>query len=165
MGDLNSSPRTWVAGEFVTQTMLNDELRIPLTLLQSAWTPWTPTLSSDTTAPSLGNSTLTGLYHRVGKSIMWRLRLVIGSTFAAGAGSYFMSLPASIGGVMATEDVVAVGSITTGGVRRPITACVQAAGTCYMLRNSTETLIGSGGPGVAWAAGHQLSLMGVHPIA
>ncbi len=114
---LNTTPRTWVTGELLTATLLNVELRDALTNLQAAWTAWTPspalTVVSGTN-PTMGNSTVVGATHQIGKTILWRLRIVLGSTFAAGSGTYLLALPFSINGILSSEDPVGYGQVLAG---------------------------------------------------
>lgn len=57
------------------------------------WQFYTPTWSSDGTAPTLGNGAITGLYRRVGDSFEIRARLLFGSTSTKGTGTYSISIP------------------------------------------------------------------------
>lgn len=93
MGSLNTTPRTWVASEIVDETMLNEEIRDALTELQDEWVAYTPTWTASTTNPTIGNGTLTGRYHRVGKTIDVAILLTWGSTTTVGSGNYAFALP------------------------------------------------------------------------
>jgi len=163
-----NTPRTWVAGELLTATLLNVELRDALTNLQAAWTAWTPspalTVVSGTN-PTMGNSTVVGATHQVGKTILWRLRITLGSTFAAGTGTYFLALPFGIGGILSNEDPIGYGQVLAGGARRAIQVYAITVNTAFMVRTSTEADLTSSGPGVAWAAGQVISLTGVYQSA
>lgn len=77
---LNTTPRTWVAGEVVTAVELNAEVRDALTGLQAAWTTYTPT----TVNLTLGNGTLAGRYRQIGKTIDYQAMFTLGSTSAVG---------------------------------------------------------------------------------
>jgi hypothetical protein len=164
---LNTTPRTWVTGELLTATLLNVELRDALTNLQAAWTAWTPSpaLTSSGTNPTMGNSTVVGATHQIGKTILWRLRITLGSTFAAGTGTYFLALPFSIGGILSNEDLIGYGQVLAGGTRRAVQVYAQTATTGFMVRTSSEADLTSSGPGVAWAAGQVISLTGVYQSA
>ena len=54
MGDLNTTPRTWAAGEVVTAAMLNAQVRDPLTKIQDTWTDYTCTWSGAATGSAGG---------------------------------------------------------------------------------------------------------------
>lgn len=165
---LNTTPRTWVTGELLTATLLNVELRDALTNLQAAWTAWTPspalTVVSGTN-PTMGNSTVVGATHQIGKTILWRLRITLGSTFAAGSGTYALAMPFGIGGILSNEDPIGYGQVLAGGARRAIQVYVLTVNTAFMVRTSTEADLTSSGPGVAWAAGQVISLTGVYQSA
>lgn len=102
---LNTTPRTWVTGEFVTAAMLNTEVRDALTGVQSAWAAWTPVFGGAVTA--IGNATIAATYQRYGKTITGRVRLAVGSTTTFGAGTLTCSLPVALG---SNYDQTAVGS-------------------------------------------------------
>ena len=165
---LNTTPRTWVTGELLTATLLNVELRDALTNLQAAWTAWTPspalTVVSGTN-PTMGNSTVVGATHQIGKTILWRLRITLGSTFAAGSGTYALAMPFGIGGILSNEDPIGYGQVLAGGARRAMQVYVLTVNTAFMVRTSTEADLTSSGPGVAWAAGQVISLTGVYQSA
>jgi hypothetical protein len=54
------------------------------------WTTWTPTLGGLT----LGNGTVTARYQKVGKTVNWYFRFLLGSTSLVTSGAYF-TLPSS----------------------------------------------------------------------
>ena len=165
---LNTTPRTWVTGELLTATLLNVELRDALTNLQAAWTAWTPSpalTAISGTNPTMGNSTVVGATHQIGKTILWRLRITLGSTFAAGSGTYLVELPFSINGILSNEDPVGYGQVLAGGTRRAIQVYFYYGTTGFMVRTSSEENLTSSGPGVAWAAGQVISLTGVYQSA
>ncbi len=165
---LNTTPRTWVTGELLTATLLNVELRDALTNLQAAWTAWTPSpalTAISGTNPTMGNSTVVGATHQIGKTILWRLRITLGSTFAAGSGTYLVELPFSINGILSNEDPVGYGQVLAGGTRRAIQVYFYYGTTGFMVRTSSEANLTSSGPGVAWAAGQVISLTGVYQSA
>lgn len=165
---LNTTPRTWVTGELLTATLLNVELRDALTNLQAAWTAWTPSpalTAISGTNPTMGNSTVVGATHQIGKTILWRLRITLGSTFAAGSGTYALAMPFGIGGILSNEDPIGYGQVLAGGARRAIQVYALTVNTAFMVRTSTEADLTSSGPGVAWAAGQVISLTGVYQSA
>lgn len=168
MGSINYTPRDWASGLLVTDTILDTEIRDPFTQLQAAWTAWTPspalTVISGTN-PTMGNSTVVGATHQIGKTILWRLRITLGSTFAAGSGTYALAMPFGIGGILSNEDPIGYGQVLAGGTRRAIQVYALTVNTAFMVRTSTEADLTSSGPGVAWAAGQVISLTGVYQSA
>lgn len=71
---------------------LADAMRDIVDFLEAGWTAYTPAWIG-TVNPTLGNGTLTGRYKRIGKTILFRIRVTIGSTTNIGAGAYRFSLP------------------------------------------------------------------------
>lgn len=61
-----------------------------------AWVTWTPTLTASTTNPTLGNSTLTGTYSKMGRLVVGTITLVTGTTFVRGSGTYRLTLPFAV---------------------------------------------------------------------
>lgn len=157
---LNTTPRTWVTGEFVTAAMLNTEIRDALSGAQSAWTAYTPTWSAPTTPPALGNGILTGAYCQIGKSIWWRLALTMGSTTTYGSGNYTFTLPFTPATVLQGQPM-GTATIVNGAVK-PGSANFNAGSAVYVIRASTEALINQAGAGAAWAAGHTVQLLGCY---
>ena len=67
-----------------------------MSVLDGAWTTYTPVWLCNTTNPAIGNGILTGAYMRIGKTVHYRIKLVAGSTTAFGSGSrYDLTLPTS----------------------------------------------------------------------
>ncbi len=59
----------------------------------NAWTSYTPTWTSDSSTPSIGNGSLTGRYKQIGKTVFFSLKLTYGSTTTGGAGAWMFGLP------------------------------------------------------------------------
>ena len=59
----------------------------------TAWTSYTPTWTSDSGTPSIGNGTLGGRYKQIGKTVFFNLKLTYGSTTTGGAGAWMFGLP------------------------------------------------------------------------
>ena len=60
------------------------------------WQSYTPIWTSNGTAPSIGNGTLTGKYRRIGDSIELVIAMTMGSTTSFGTGTYYWSLPTGL---------------------------------------------------------------------
>lgn len=54
---------------------------------------YAPSWTASVTNPTIGNGTITGKFVQVGKLVIAWVRVLFGSTTAAGSGSYFLSLP------------------------------------------------------------------------
>lgn len=88
MGDWTGTVPTILAGDIPTGDdwkNVTDEL----SAISTAWSTWVPTLTNLT----LGNGTQTARYRRVGKTVDWYWRFVLGSTSAVGTDPTF-TLPA-----------------------------------------------------------------------
>lgn len=117
----------------------------------------TTSLTATTTNPTKGNSTYDFAYQQAGgsggKLIVARFRVVIGSTFAAGSGSYRWLLPvaASTGAI---DSSVGVCRLTDNGVAIYVGAVTLADSThADIVKHGDANSLGSGGPGTAWATG------------
>lgn len=71
---------------------LGPDGKIPGSALPS-YTTYTPTWSSDGTAPVIGNAAVTARYAQVGKLVHAYGKIVFGSTSTFGTGNYFFALP------------------------------------------------------------------------
>ena len=80
-----------------------------------AWTPYVPVWGSTGTPPALGNGTLVGSYHQVGKTVDIRVKLVPGSTSSYGTGNWNFTLPAGMVGKDALRYYSAGGLIQAAG--------------------------------------------------
>lgn len=91
---LNTTPRTFVAGETETAAIFNTELRDAVTGIEAAWTTYTPVWTGAGGNPTLGNGTIAGRYQRYGKTLIaCEIIVTVGSTTTVGAGAYSWSLP------------------------------------------------------------------------
>jgi hypothetical protein len=59
----------------------------------TAWTSYTPTWTSDSSTPSIGNGSLAGRYKQIGKTVFFSMKLTYGSTTTGGAGAWMFGLP------------------------------------------------------------------------
>jgi hypothetical protein len=60
-----------------------------------AWTQYTPTWTASPSNPVIGNGTMLARYRITGKTLYWRLTMVMGSTTTFGSGTWSWSLPGS----------------------------------------------------------------------
>lgn len=58
----------------------------------TAWASYTPTWTA-TSNPSLGNGTLVGRYHKIGRTVVVEINLIPGSTTTFGSGGYSFAIP------------------------------------------------------------------------
>lgn len=102
----------------------------------SSWTTWadlsgsgtvigatstyTPAWTSDGSAPSIGNGTLSGRYVIIGSQLLWiAIRFVRGSTSSNGTGNYSFSMPS------------AYKALNTNGVPQTLPARLLDSGTAH----------------------------------
>lgn len=133
---LFTTPRTWANGEFVTETLLNEEIRDPLTAIQAPWTSWTPTVSQGGVRTS---TTTYARFHRVGKTISGAIHVVVTEVGSAGS---LVSVAAPISG---NSDPVIVGSmeyiVAASGVRR-VGLCYLTGGAFYLWLDGQTNAFG-----------------------
>lgn len=149
---LDTTPRTWLAGETVTTTMMNTEIRDAFTGLQAAWTPYTAT----PTGFSVGNGSLVTAYHQVGQTFKIRGSFVGGST-STYSGNFQISIPSGVTPISfytTPADGVAVGAALiapngTGATRQDGSVFITASGLLALLC-ATGTV--SNTVPAAWAA-------------
>jgi hypothetical protein len=80
------TPRTWVVGEVVSAALMNQEIRDQFLSFFGAWTDYTPTWTAETGGtPAVNNGSLTGRYLKVGRSVDFLIKLVVGSTTTFGS--------------------------------------------------------------------------------
>lgn len=126
----------------------------------SAWVTYTPTWQANTTAPVLGNGTLTGRYQRIGRTILLHINLIPGSTTTFGSGGYFFNLPFTSANVGASW----IGSAQALLVSRWNGTCVVSPNATTLApfyptssSNGIATQLGAGAP-ETMAAGHQVRM-------
>jgi hypothetical protein len=89
---LNTTPRTWVAGEIITDTEMNTEIRDAFTGIQAVWTTYTPTISGYT---SITPANLTGRYMQVGKTVHWHASWAV-TSINLGSSTITVALPLAV---------------------------------------------------------------------
>ena len=88
-----TSPRTYVAGEVITASILNTDHRDNLKAIGDPWTAYTPTWTG--TGFAIGNGTITGAWLSAGKLTLFRFIATIGTTTTVGTGAYSIGLPST----------------------------------------------------------------------
>lgn len=82
-----------------------------------SWLPYTPVWTSAGTQPTLGNGTLTGFYIKMGRTIHFRISLLMGSTTTFGTGDYTLSLPFTVSSNTALKTPVGLGYTEQAGIQ------------------------------------------------
>jgi hypothetical protein len=152
---LNTTARTWVAGEKPPASTWNTEIRDAINGIQAAWTTYTPTWTASTTNPTLGNGTLSGRYLQIGKRIEFSIQITWGSTTTAGTGTWAFSLPVNnFAGANSPFNCQArmVGNAVRNGILGGISA--------FSLYDATGAAVTAAS--FTWAAGNVLSILGVY---
>ncbi|MEU6348877.1 hypothetical protein ABZ896_06075 [Streptomyces sp. NPDC047072] len=137
-----------------------------------AWTTYTPAWAAATTAPALGNGTLTGKYAIVGKVCHFTALFTAGSTTTFGSGNYTFGFPVPAGALGGLPQFQGIATSTNV---RGLISCQPTASsnaTTYTLWGPTSTTspdlgqIGSSGIlGVAWASGSVIRIGGSYEVA
>lgn len=107
-----TTPRTWTVGEVLTAANMNLHLRDQLNELAAAWetdarsssTIWT----GATTNPVLGNGTLTSKYKKMGLTVTWYVRILMGTTTTFGTGTWLFVPPFGISQTRPTGALLAL---------------------------------------------------------
>jgi hypothetical protein len=160
-----TDPRTWLAGEEPTATVLNTHIRDNLKAIGDAWQSYTPVWGSSGTAPVVGNGSLLGNWISAGKLVIWRFSFTSGTTSTYGTGNYTITIPSA----MINPVGYPVGSLT-----------IQNVGTFYQRTlfstGSATQMSGAAQDGTRWSqtvpftplaatAGYRWSGYGVYEAA
>jgi hypothetical protein len=98
-----------------------------------AWAAYTPTWSSTGTPPALGNGSISGAYTKIGRTVLYRIILVMGSTSTFGTGAYTFTLP-----------VAAIGGSFPAGSMRILDASPAQQYMRHVFQNSVTVVAGIG---------------------
>jgi hypothetical protein len=148
---LNTTPRTWVAGEVVTAAEMNTEVRDAVTGIQAAWATYTPALTASGSNPTLGTgSSVNGSYNQIGKTIIGEADIIFGTAgFAAGTGVYEISMPvAPISGSTGTGIIAGSGVFfdASGTTFSVFQLRWQTSSTCRMIYHGGGTGLSATAP-------------------
>lgn len=137
-----------------------------------AWNTYTPAWTADTTAPAIGNGTLTGKYAVVGKVCHFTALVTFGSTTTFGSGSYYLGLPLQAGSLGGLPPFHGVGTVTGGRATLACQPTVSSNATTYTLwgpQSSSSPHLGqlsnTGILGTAWASGSVIRVAGSYEVA
>ena len=158
-----SSIPTFTALATLTAAKLND-IRDALNAVGGSWTTYIPAWDAATSSPTLNNGVITGAYRQLGKTVDYRISLVIGSTTALGTGYYTFTLPVSTGGSLPQHHPVGTATAydATGLIyTRQLT--LQTS-TLVVLRDNGGSAITNASP-VVWATGDRIMIQGSYEIA
>lgn len=140
-----TTPPTFTAGAILTAAQLNTYLRDNFKAIGDAWASFTPTWTSTGIAPALGNGTLTGKYLQVGKLVIFRWQLTMGSTSTYGTAEYRWALPVAA----ASPDDTIIGAAMCRD-----TGTALATRQAFVASSTTFGLISEGGVQVGQTSPH-----------
>jgi hypothetical protein len=151
-----------------------DKLETLFGPLLTSWQTFTPTWTSDGSAPSIGNGSMAGRYKQIGKTVFFNMSITFGSTTSFGSGAYFWSgpVPAKIGaGPAATNPFVLTGVMTDAAVANYAfvggyfnTATQYNIQCISSITNRQSFAIGSTQP-FTWGNGDQIFTAGIYEAA
>jgi hypothetical protein len=141
-----------------------------LFLTNAVWTAYTPVLTAATTNPTVGNGSIIGRFYTIGKTVLFAMEFVFGSTSTAGSGAWSFSLPPlhNVTNASGTPVFVASANGSVAGNRfhadgtlAPTASTFQlfaptATGNCA-LTNVSQTVMGG-----AWANGNFIRITGMY---
>ena len=135
------------------------------------WTPYTPIWAASSGGASVGNGTLHGYYRLVGKSLTFRIHLVLGSTTSGGTGAWTFTLPTGLTSAAIGEQSVLTKYFTGTNATSGFAYLNASSSTLnpYAPQGSSALMVQassfpSGTPG-AWSAGGNLFIGGTIEIA
>lgn len=127
-----------------------------------AWTSFTPTWTTDGSAPTLGNGTVTGQYKRLdATAYLVIINFVFGSTSAVGTGNFRFALPFTAG---ASFEQTFAGRLLDNGTAHFVAAGLISAGNAFAnvaVADATGVRLAGAGVPITWATGDQINLHGI----
>lgn len=165
MGVFTTTPRTAVIGGLDTAADYNTYEK-GLADAFGAMSSWTPTWTAATTNPVLGNGTFAAGYTQVGKTVLFRIRLTMGSTTTYGSGVWRFSFPVPpIALFSGASDAIGYSSCyDTSGAARRLRFVYPGATTYMVVADQDGAAISSTVPWT-WASGDTLSISGWYEAA
>jgi hypothetical protein len=143
-----------------------DTVHDALVALSDPWDSYTPTWTNSTTNPTIGNGTLSGAYIQVGKFVVFRVSIGMGSTttFGTGAG-YSFGLPvASNEGTGLWTGGATLNDTSASGNRMGRIVWLNAGSTVGMADEATGARVSSTVP-FTFASGDQITIKGIYEAA
>lgn len=131
-----------------------------------SWTSYTPTLTGSSGNPTLGNSVLLGRWMRVGKIVHVVIKLTTGTTFSAGSGVYYFSVPTPYANIedwgldLGNGSAMATGP---GGRTAYVADLLPGSQGVTLWGDNGLSLTGSGPIG-GWGTGTVVGIMLSYPI-
>jgi hypothetical protein len=130
-----------------------------------AWTTYVPVWTSTGTAPALGNGSLTGRYVQIGKTVIAKANLTMGSTTTFGTGNYFISLPATAFAVEVNSLGLARAFDASAGAIYGATAVMNTSSKVQMETFASSVVVWTNLVPVTWATSDQLAIQVIYEAA
>lgn len=132
----------------------------------SGWTSYTPAVTASGSNPTLGNSVVVGKYRQVGKMVDCVIKITTGSSFAAGSGVYYFSVPTAYANIEDFGMDVGNGQaiITAPGGRSAWVADLLPSSQGVTLWRDGGNNLGSSGPPTGWGVGTIIGIMLSYPL-
>lgn len=126
---------------------------------------YTPSWTSDGSAPSAGNATLSGRYRLLDSSLMWiNIRFIRGSTSTNGTGAYRFSLPAAYKALAAGDPQVVSARVLDNGTRHYSGTALIDPNIAYfviVLADTAGTAVFSHTQPITLATGDEVNIEGI----
>lgn len=134
--------------------------------IEEAWTAYTPSWAS-TVNPAIGNGTIGGRYHQMGKTVHFYLSITMGSTTTYGsttgwviglpvAGAFSNTTPAPSFSALAVD--------TSATTRYHLCAFLDNTNRVLLAANAAAVTVGSTSP-FTWASTDILRISGTYELA
>lgn len=156
-----------MVGEVVSAALMNQEIRDQFNSMFAAWTSYTPTWTAATTNPVLGNGTLVGRHIKWGRTLIYHINLIMGSTTTYGSGAYSFDLPATSANAGATFVGTAQLAAAARWAGQTLIIPNSSVTTLFFSTNTTTTTLSAmtGTVPVTLASGNQLRMTGLYETA
>lgn len=139
------------------------------TFENTAWSTYVPVWSASGTQPAIGNGTITGRFKRIGKTLHWRVEIVMGSTTTYGTGIWGVSLPAGLNAVNTGQShlVPAFANGTAAFAGMVLFSPNGTVGLIYFANSgATSNLVNCDATHpFTWASTHVLTIEGILELA
>ena len=155
--------RTWAAADLVTAAKMN-EISASLNALGGAWASYTPVWTAAGTAISEVNATISGKHRTVGKTVDFRIFIIMGSSTTYGTSVYNFTLPSTP--TLASWEAIdgsVVCTDTSASDRYGLLPLYSGGGKVTCVNGSASRI--SNTVPFTWANGDQLSISGSYEIA
>lgn len=129
-----------------------------------AWTAYAPTLTGTVSNPSIGNGSIIGRYRTSGKTVDFRIEILVGSTTTRGSGFWGVTLPVaprSDGTMQAAS--AHMGAVGTGDFSGVVVFSSQTISRLHFAYTSNDVAVSHGWP-VSLGAGSRIIISGTYEI-